>query len=649
MENEKKILTGKKQKNTERDEADFGFQQYELKLSQQTSVIQELRKQLKEMKTGRKQLEISETRFRVLVNSSEDIIYTCNLDGIITFANQKFCQEVNASEEKILGKEITQFLHLDQMNMGWNNALADVLKTNHSIRIEYEYALDDGSIRYFEVTLSPIVGLNKKIFGVIGTHHEITKLKENVHKAISLAYHDSLIGLPNKLLFLDRLQTSIFISKRNETKAVVLFVDLDDFKKINNHLGYLHGDKLIIEIAHKLGSCTREYDTVARLSEDKFLLLFLNIQHANEIFPIIERINTVLEEPFRIGETEYKITASIGVAVYPDDGSIAEEILLKADEAMHQAKEQGKNRCHFYNENIEELIRRRSALAKSLKEAVDKREFVLHYQPQYEAGSRKLRGFEALIRWNNPEMGLVMPAEFLPVAEQTGSIVPIGNWVLETACKKCQQIKTEYGYNPIMSVNISEIQLKRIDFPFFVRNVIKQTGIDPSNLELEIKESSILSDFEQIVDILGDLHEIGVRIALDDYGAGNLSVGNLKKLPIDMVKIEKGIIGEINQKEPQSPVTDSLISAVQKLNIEMLAKGVDTREQLDYLIRKRCDSIQGYYFTEPVPEDKLESIIKLGILENEALGRLIHKAGLTYEGLSKQKAYETGKRWEARW
>ncbi|HEY8909997.1 MAG TPA: EAL domain-containing protein [Desulfosporosinus sp.] len=615
---------------------------------QAASLEKELKKQIEDISNHKVLLELNYKRYQGLVEDSKDIIYSCALNGIITSVNKRFRELADRPEQEIIGKEISLFLHFETIELTWKNIILEVIRTGKTSVAEYGFRMTDGSIRYYLVTLSPISSVRHKIIEVIGTNHDITTLKQNEQKMMVLAYRDSLTNLPNKNLFLDRLKTSISTSRRSGTKAAVYLVDLDDFKKINTTLGYYIGDKIIVEAAKRLVSCMRDYDTVARLSEDKFLLLLQNIRHINELFPIIDRINVVLGEDYLVNGTSISITASIGISVFPDDGLSAEDILINVDEAMYKAKELGKNCYHFFNDSMKEGLDRKIKLETMLKNALTNNEFVLHYQPQYEVRSRRLRGFEALIRWNNPEVGLVMPMEFIPFAEETALIVPIGKWVLETACKVCYKINHSYGLNLNMSVNISAIQLKQADFKELVINAIANSGIEASNLELEVSESSFIDDFDNVVSILKVLQDEGIRITLADFGTGNLALTHLKKMPINMVKLDKEFIDEIDPSNPQGALTESIISLVHKLNIEMLAGGVENKEQLDYLVKGKCDNIQGYFFEEPVPEEMIEDIISKGILENEALSRVIQKAGLTYEGFVREKMKLIGRKWDTK-
>lgn len=604
-----------------------------------------LKKQLE--KIGDSQ-DLNLTRYRSVVENANDVIYSCNLNGLITYANKSFCEIAGKPAQEIVGKNIAQFLQFENTEMTWNNFLfKGVIATTG--QTEYEFKLSDGTFRHYQITLAPIFDIHKKIIEVIGTNRDVTAIKQNEQKIMVLAYRDSLTDLPNKNLFLDRLNTSIVTCRRAGTKAAVILVDLDNFKKYINTLGYLVGEKIIVEAAQKLVSCMRDYDTVARVGEDddRFLLLFQNIRHNNELFPIIKRIKESLNEPYSIDGNQMKITASIGIAVFPDDGDNSEDILINVDKAMYMAKELGKNRYHFFNDSLKEELERKTKLETMLNNAIANHEFELYYQPQYEARSRRLRGFEALIRWNNPEVGLVMPMEFVPFAEETGLIIPIGIWVLNTACKLCNKVNKEFGLNLSMSINISPVQIKQKNFYEIVVKTIQDSGLEMSNLELEITEGAFIKQ-DQGNNVLRMLKDKGVRITLADFGTGNFSISDLKKLPVNMVKLDKEFIHEIDQSSYQDALAESIISLMHKLDIELIASGVENIKQYDYLLRGECDNIQGFFFEEPVSEDMIEEVIKRGVLENDALNRVIQKAGLTYEGFVRREIVRIGKRWDTK-
>ncbi|HZK54454.1 MAG TPA: EAL domain-containing protein, partial [Desulfosporosinus sp.] len=471
----------------------------------------------------------------------------------------------------------------------------------------------------------------------IQIHHE--------QRTSAIAYRDPLTNLPNKNLFCDRLNTSLATSRRTGAKVVVVLVNLNNFKEINHSWGYSLGDKILVQAANKLVSCMRDYDTVARIGEDRFLLLLQNIKDNDELFPIINRINSVLGQTYNLKGQSIRITASMAISVFPDDGGNSEEILMNFHEPMVKAKDLGKYRYYFYNDPLNQALKQRIKLEKMLNKAIRNHEFELHYQPQYEAKTKRLRGFQALLRWNNPEVGLVMPREFIPLAEQTGLMVPIGKWVINTACQVGVNLNKVYGLNLNMSVNLSPVQIKQKDFYEMVSKSIHKSGIDSFNLELEIPKS-VFNEFDKGFSVLKVLKDEGVRMTLTNIGTEDLSISELTKMPINMVKLDREFIHEIDQTRNQSALAESIISMVHKLNIELIASGVETKQQLDYMIKEKCDNIQGYFFEKPVPLELLEGIIHKGILENETLSKVIQQAGLTYESFVKQERQRAGMKWD---
>ena len=620
----------------------------QLALACEQAVISEnkLQKQLDEF---RKNLDLERNRYWTIVEESNDMIYCCTISGQLTSANKSFCRAVDKPAAEIIGKNIADFLQFEDAGIAWNNfLLKGVIESTR--QAEHTFIATDGSRQYHQVTLAPIFDVHQQIIEVVVTSHDITAIKQNEQKIMIRAYRDPLTDLPNRNLFFDRLCTSIATHRRTGAKGAVILVDLDEFIKHKNTLGNEAANKIIIETAKKLVSCMRDYDTVARSGEndDSFLLLFQNIRHNNELFPIINRIKASLDKPFVIDDkTQVSITASLGISVFPDDGTKPEEILVNVDKAMYMAKELGRNRYHFYNDGLKEELERKTKLEAMLNNAIANQEFELYYQPQYEARTRKLRGFEALLRWNNPEVGLVMPMEFIPPAEETGMIVPIGAWVIDTACRLCNKVNKTFDLNLTVSVNISPVQLKKRGFYESVIRSVREAGLEMSNLELEITESAF-SEKDNINNVLQLLKEEGVQITLTDFGTGNLSLSDLKRLPVNMVKLGKEFVHEIDHSDHQDVLADSIISLMHKMDIKLIASGVENIKQLDYLLRGECDNIQGYFFEEPVPETMIEDFIRKGGLEKETLSRVLQMAGPTYEGFVKREIVRIGKMWDSK-
>ena len=513
-------------------------------------------------------------------------------------------------EDKIIGKKMNEII-CDSGNIDWERDLKKVVNFGETLILENKFGEDT----IFNVTLSPIFDMRNKVVGVTGTNRNVTEAKKSEQIIRRMAYYDNLTNLPNRVFFFDELENEIAVAKNNCTKLVILFLDMDNFKRVNDSLGHGFGDELLKEASKRLHSCMRENDIVARISGDEFSVLLKNVGNINEALPILDIISSAFYEAFHIGNSSINMTSSIGVSVFPDDGELPEELIRSADIAMYKAKELGKNRYEFFNIHMKNELLRKLNMEVMLRKAITEEEFILYYQPQFDAKTEKLRGLEALIRWNNPELGFLNPLEFISIAEETGLIGAIGDWVINTACSFGKKINDKYGSNIIIAVNISPIQLKLSDFYTGVIEAINKTGINPSNLELEVTENIFIDNFEFALDLLNSFKEYGVRISLDDFGTGYSSLSYLKKLPIDLLKIDKSFIDEINILNPKNDFIESIISLIHKLDIKALAEGVENKFQKEYLEKVDIDSIQGFYFSKPLPEDEVEkSLIQKWLL-----------------------------------
>ncbi|PKM94019.1 MAG: hypothetical protein CVU84_11150 [Firmicutes bacterium HGW-Firmicutes-1] len=574
---------------------------------------EELKEQLDEINIHKEMLEESETRYRTLVDNSRDCIYSCDLNGVFTAVNETFCTLLGADRECVIGKTMNELIFFSEEGFNeWNNKILHVIHNKQTVVFENEVNTTEGTVCY-NITLSPILGTNKEIIGVTGTNHDITNSKRNEDKIKHMAYHDPLTDLPNRILFFDRLKNAIERSHRSKTKIAVLFFDMDNFKRINDTLGHYIGDELLVETAKRITSCMREYDTVARLSGDEFAVLLQNIEKVEDMLTIVQRIQQKFGIPFFLSDNTIDLTTSIGIAMYPEDGNSPEELLKNADTAMYKAKDQGRNKYVFFHFTMKDEIIKKIKVEKLLKKGIKHREFILHYQPQFIAKGRKLRGFEALIRWNSPELGFIPPDDFIGIAEESGQIIQIGEWVIQEACYMIKKMNEKYNTDLIVSVNISLLQLRQLDFDQMLLSYINYHKIKPHNIEIEVTESLFIDNYDVAIIALNNLKRAGVRIALDDFGTGYSSLSYLKKLPINLLKIDKAFVSEIDGENPDKDLTEPIISLVHKLGIEAMAEGVETAEQLDYLIKAECDLIQGFYLGRPVIEHEVEEIIKNNI------------------------------------
>jgi diguanylate cyclase (GGDEF)-like protein len=436
-----------------------------------------------------------------------------------------------------------------------------------------------------------------------------------------LAYHDVLTDLPNRILFEDRLTQALILAERNRQTLGVLFLSLDRFKKIHDTLGRAIGDRLLQKVAERLRSSAHRGETVARFEGDEFALLLTQIGgiEGEAVVEVIFQINESLKLPFVVDGHELFITASVGITLYPDDGTDAPTLLKNADAALYRAREQGGDNYQFYTADMNAKAMKRLTLENSLRRALERNEFEVYYQPVLDTNTRKIVGMEALLRWHHPELGLVQPAEFIPLAEDTGMIVPIGEWVLRTACAQSKSWQ-EAGFAPLaLAVNLSARQFQQQNLSEVVVLILQETGLNPHDLEMELTESSIMQNAESAVRTLGELKALGIKIAIDDFGTGYSSLGYLKRLPIDTLKIDRSFVRDVTADPDDAALVMAIITLAHNLRLKVVAEGVESEEQLSFLHLLRCDEWQGYLFSKPVPVEAFEELLLQE--QNPALSR----------------------------
>ncbi|PYQ59608.1 MAG: hypothetical protein DMF58_11030 [Acidobacteria bacterium] len=424
-----------------------------------------------------------------------------------------------------------------------------------------------------------------------------------------LAYHDALTGLPNRPLFMDRLIMSVAQASRSNQKLAVFFLDLDRFKDINDSLGHSTGDGLLKAVAERIHRCIREGDTVARLGGDEFTLLIPRIDHVEDAAKIAQKIIETLKIPFSILDHELFVTTSVGISVYPDDGTDPETLVRNADTAMYRAKDQGRDNYQLYTPAMNARALERLALENMLRKALSHRELVLYYQPVADMKTKNVVGVEALIRWRHPERGLISPAHFIPVAETSGLIIPIGEWVLRTACKQIKLWHKRIDPELTVAVNLSARQFQQPNFTEQIAEVLEETGLAPRYLELEITESSAMQNAENTIYTLRELKALGVRIAMDDFGTGYSSLSYLKRFPIDTLKLDQSFVRDITTDPSDAAIATAVIAMAHSLDLRVIGEGVETEEQFAFLLKQKCDYIQGYLFSPPQAVESLEAYL----------------------------------------
>ncbi len=446
---------------------------------------------------------------------------------------------------------------------------------------------------------------------------EAQKLTEQVETAKveldHLAHHDVLTGLPNRILLQDRLSQAIELARRQGRQLAVMFMDLDQFKHINDSLGHALGDQLLQSVAQRLVACVRQSDTVSRQGGDEFVLLFPHIEHAEDAALSAQKLLAALALPHHIDQHELHISASIGISIYPDDGQDTETLIKSADTAMYHAKENGRNNYKFFEQSMNARAVQRQSVEASLRRALERQEFVLHYQPKINLHSGAMVGVEALIRWQHPQRGLLLPAQFVPIAEDCGLILPIGRWVLREACLQARTW-LQAGLPPItIAVNTSALEFRAKDFLENIRATLAETGLEPRYLELELTESVLMRDAESSDSVLHALADLGVKLAVDDFGTGYSSLSYLRQFPIDTLKIDQSFVNQMTSNPDDATIVSAVIGMGKSLRQSVIAEGVETAEQYAFLLAQQCDEGQGYYFGRPVVAEALATLLQTGV------------------------------------
>ena len=470
----------------------------------------------------------------------------------------------------------------------------------------------DGETRWVHVRSFPIRDSGGVIRTVGGIASDITRNIEQQMQMQRLAHFDSLTALPNRFLFQERLGSALALSRRNGWRLAVFFVDLDRFKNVNDTLGHNVGDELLRLVAIRLKTCLRDSDTVGRLGGDEFALILPDLESTDMAALVAKKIVDVLEQPFHIRGHELFISASIGVTLFPEDAQDIETLVRNADTAMYRAKESGRNTYQFYTGEMNQRARERLAMENELRRALSRQQFELHYQPKLCCRTGAIVGVEALLRWRSPDRGLILPGEFVALLEETGLIIEIGAWVLREACRQTQAWHASGVAMPSVAVNVSGRQLEMAGFAETVREALESSGLIPAALEIELTESVLMRDAPAVVSILGTLKAMGVRLAVDDFGTGYSSLAYLKRFPIDCLKVDRSFVQDITADPDDASITRAIINMAHELALEVVAEGVETEGQLRLLVHGRCDQIQGYYFSRPLPAIDIEAMLRAG-------------------------------------
>lgn len=563
------------------------------------------------------QLRASESRYAMLAEVSLVGIYHADADGNCLYVNERWCSLAGIAADAALGDGWLEAIHPEDrfmVNREWTRAISE----NRHAELEYRLQKPDGSVIWVYGQVASTQDETENGAGYVGTITDITPLKEAEAKILSLAFYDTLTDLPNRRLLMDRLGQAVAVSRRNGQYGALLFIDLDNFKTLNDTQGHDVGDKLLIEVGTRLREAVRAGDTVARLGGDEFVVMLEDLgeaakEAANLAENVAEKVQVALKRPYALrpsGVADYYNTPSIGVSLFQGEETSMDNLLKQADMALYQAKGSGRNTIRFFNPDMQAALEARTALEIGLRQALQDNEFFLHYQPQIDR-SRRIVGAEALLRWQPAQGDMIPVAGFIPVAEETGLILPLGQWVLETACAQLKAWENIPHLNRLeISVNISPRQFRQHDFVAQVLDTLKRFGANPSLLKIELTESVVLDDVDDTIQKMRELRRMGISFSLDDFGTGYSSLSYLKRLPLDQLKIDRSFVQDIETDDNDAAICAAIIALALNLGLQVVAEGVETNAQHYFLaVEHHCNLMQGYLFGKPMSAPDLEALV----------------------------------------
>ncbi|MDD5330711.1 MAG: EAL domain-containing protein [Sulfuricella sp.] len=559
--------------------------------------------------TARKHAENQMHLLSSTIEQAGDSVMIANSQSVIEYVNPAFVALSGYSEEEAIGRK-SGLLSSGLMGEGFYREMWGKLLAGEVFRGEMINRKKNGELYYEDKTITPIRNARGEVGYYVSTGRDVSERKNYVSQLEHQANYDTLTELPNRNLLQDRLGQALTYARRHASELAVMFIDLDYFKNINDSLGHDVGDLLLKQVAARLAGCVREGDTVARQGGDEFVVILSDIAAAEDVTAVTRKILKTFADPFAIGGHELYITCSIGIALYPKDGQDTPTLLKNADAALYRAKEQGRNNSQFYTAEMNVKALERLVLENNLRHALERGEFMVYYQPQVDLRTGQINGMEALVRWRHPELGMVPPAKFIPVAEESGLILPLGEWVLRTACAQ-NKAWQDAGLRPVcVAVNLSARQFKHQDLVALVAGILQETGLDPALLELELTEGLLMQNVEATIDTLTRFKAMGVKSSIDDFGTGYSSLSYLKRFPIDTLKIDQSFVCNITTDPDDAAIAKTIISMAHEMRLRVIAEGVETEEQRSFLRLRHCDEMQGFFFSRPVSSADFEILLR---------------------------------------
>ena len=553
-------------------------------------------------------LEEREQRFRALVEKSWSGVALLDRNFRFSYLGSSTDRILGYEEEDLLGRDFLSFIHRRERDAAAKSFAALAAEPFSESQGELRFLHQNGTWVWLEGFAQNLLD-DPRVAAIIINYRDITQRKATEKQLEYQSYYDALTGLPNRLLFRDRVVNAIAHAQQQRNSLAVMYLDLDHFKLVNDALGHVIADALLAEVARRLEEAVRPLDTVSRLGSDEFTILLADVGSSDAVAPIAGRILHAISRPFLIDGHEIFMTASIGASLFPTDGDDADTLFRCADSAMHRAKELGRNQSQLFLTSMNDRYTRRLALEQRLHRAIEREELVVHYQPVWDRARRRFVSLEALVRWNHPERGLLPPTDFIDLAEQAGLIVPIGEWVLRTACAQLREWHTQ-GIDLRVGVNVSAYQIQHTDIVASVKRILDASGVDPKMLELEITESVALQNLDLTMDVLEQIRARGVRIVVDDFGTGQSSLIYLQRFPIDAIKIDKGFVQDVAEDEAAAAIVSYVINLAHAMRLEVIAEGVETEAQYSFLRHYACDLMQGYLFSEPLAAEDVPAFLR---------------------------------------
>lgn len=584
----------------------------EHRVRQRTADLQEMVKRLEQEAAERKRAEADLNLAAKVIKSSNEAIIITDVDADIVDVNDAFCEITGYSREEVIWKNPRIMASGRHDKQFWKLVWRE-LREKGQWRGEVWDRRKNGEVFPKLLSISTVTDDQGEVTNYVGIFSDISKMKATEQRLVRMAHYDPLTGLSNRVLFRDRVRQALRRADRTRTGVAVMYLDLDGFKTVNDTLGHPVGDELLVAVGERLKACVRKSDTVARLGGDEFTLLLADFADVRSIEFLARKVVERVSDPFAVAGRRIFVSASIGIALYPDDGGDADDLLQNADTAMYHVKERGKNGFQYFSREMNLKALDRLELETALREALDRQEFLLYYQPQVDLHTGRVCGSEALIRWKHPNRGLVSPVRFIGLAEETGLIKPLGEWVIRNACEQTRAWLAQ-GLPPLrVAVNMSGRQISGYETVQTIARILEETDMNPNLLDLEVTESTLMQDQEEAVEILKALKRFGVQVSIDDFGTGYSSLSHLKRFPVDKLKIDQSFVRGVTTDPDDEAIVKAIIAVGHSLKLKVIAEGVETKEHLDFLRIQGCDQIQGYYVSGPIPANTFAQFLSHGI------------------------------------